>query len=115
MSNASESRKQRTADKALHESEEHLRLLLENMEDMVSRHLPDSTIVYVSPSCQTLTGYAREELVHTRAADYVHPDDVQAVLGAIDDAVARHDGHYRVQHRLMRKDGEYVWVETPGQ
>jgi PAS domain S-box-containing protein len=114
MSDASESRKQRPEEEALHETEEQLRLLLENMEDVVSRHLPDSTFIYVSPSCQALMGYAPEELIQTRAADYVHPDDVQAILAAIDEAVERHEGHYRVQHRMKRKDGGYVWVETAG-
>jgi len=114
MSDASQSRKQRTAGETTSEREEQLWLLLENMEDMVSRHLPDSTIVYVSPSCQSLTGYTPEELVQTRSADYVHPDDVRATLAAIDAAVERHDGHYRVQHRLKRKNGGYVCVETGG-
>ena len=114
MSDASENRKQRTAEETPRESEEQLRLLLENMEDMVCRHLPDSTVMYVSPSCQSLTGYTPQELVHTRAADYLHPDDVRATLAAMGDAVERHDGHYRVQHRMKRKGGGYVWVETAG-
>ena len=114
MSDASESPKQRTVEETLRESEEQLRLILENMEDTVSRHLPDSTILYVSPSCQSLTGYTPEELVHTRAADYVHPDDLRANLAAINEAIDRRDGHYRVRHRMKRKDGEYVWVENAG-
>lgn len=114
MSDTSERRKQRTAEQTLRENEEQLRLLLENMEDTISRHLPDSTIIYVSPSCQSLIGYTPEELVNTRAADNVHPDDLQATLATINEAVERHDGHYRVQHRMKRKEGGYVWVETAG-
>jgi two-component system, LuxR family, sensor kinase FixL len=114
MSDASVSREQRMAEETLRENDRQLRLLVENMGDVISRHLPDSTITYVSPSCRALIGYTPEELVHTRAADYVHPDDVQATVAAIQEATERHGEHYRAQHRMKCKDGKYIWVETSG-
>ncbi len=114
MSDANDSHPQGMAEDELSENDRQLRLLVENMGDVISRHLPDSTFTYVSPSCRVLLGYTPEELVRTRAADYVHPDDLRAVIAAINHAVERHDEHYRVRHRMKRKDGRCIWVETVG-
>ncbi len=94
--------------------DEQLRRLVENMGDMVSRSLPDSTITYISPSCHDLLGYTPEELLNTLAVDLVHPADRQVTWTAIEDAAKRHDKHYRVEHRTRHRDGRYVWVETAG-
>ncbi|NQT40546.1 MAG: PAS domain S-box protein [Planctomycetes bacterium] len=114
MNDANDRRPQGMAADELSENDRQLRLLVENMGDVISRHLPDSTFTYVSPSCRVLLGYTPEELVHTRAADYVHADEVQAVIATINHAAERHDEHYRVRHRMKRKDGRYIWVETVG-
>ena len=114
MKDASECRKQGIAEETRCESDKLLRLLVEDMGAFISRHLPDSTFTYVSPSCRALTGYAPEELVHTPATDYVHPDDVKAVEDTIDDTIERRDEHYRVQYGLQCKDGSFIWVETVG-
>ncbi len=94
--------------------DEQLRSLVENMGDMVSRSLPDSTITYISPSCHDLLGYTPEELLNTIGNNLVHPDDRQATWTAIDDAAKRHNKHYRVEHRTRHRDGRYIWVETAG-
>ncbi len=114
MGNTNDSRPQGMPESESHENDRQLRLLVENTGDMISRHLPDSTITCVSPPCRTLMGYTPDELVNTRATDYVYPDDMEVTLSAIDRAVESRDEHYRVQHRMKRKDGELIWVETIG-
>ena len=61
---------------ALRESEEKYRLLAENSTDMISRHDPNGTYLYVSPACRTLVGYEPEELIGRSPYDFVHPDDL---------------------------------------
>lgn len=101
------------AEDALRESEEGFRLLADNSVDMISRHAPDGTVLFVSPACESLTGYTAEELVGKPAEILVHPDDVEKVWNAINDLPGTED-RYTVQHRLPRKDGSIIWAETTG-
>ena len=103
----------RRADAALQASEKLYRLLAENSTDMVTRHLPDSTYLYVSPSCRTLFGYEPEELIGTKAFDQMHPEDVKRVIALTQEAI-KTSGTNMGQYRHLKKDGIYIWVETVG-
>lgn len=103
----------RRADAALQASEKLYRLLAENSTDMVTRHLPDSTYLYVSPACRTLLGYEPEELMGTKAFDQMHPEDVKRVIALTQEAI-RTGGTNMGQYRHRKKDGRYIWVETVG-
>lgn len=100
-------------EEALQRSEKLYRLLAENTNDMITRHLPDSTYLYVSSACRILFGYEPEELIGTKAFDQMHPEDVKRVIAITQEAVRT--GSSRMgQYRHLRKDGQYVWVETVG-
>ena len=66
--------------------------------------------VYVSPSIEALTGYTPEEFIRGLITPerYVHPDDLQKVMGFYRDAFAGKKGG--TEFRLIRKDGNVVWV-----
>jgi PAS domain S-box-containing protein len=96
-------------EEALHRSEEMFRLLAENATDIVSRHAPDGTFLYVSHACRRLLGYEPEELVGRSAHEFMHPDDAAAVR-LPRDPVAR----YSATFRYRRKDGTYAWFESLG-
>ena len=101
------------AAEALQESEKMYRLLAENTTDMITLLKPDSTYLYISPACRTLFGYETEELLGTKAFGQIHPDDVQRVISISQEAV-RTGGSTVLQYRHLKKDGQYVWVETMG-
>lgn len=110
---AQERSRLRETEKSLQESEKLYRLLADNTPDMITRHLPDSTYLYVSPACRTLFGYEPEELMGTKAFDQMHPEDAKRVIAITQEAVRTGQpnmGRYR--HR--KKDGQYIWVETTG-
>ncbi|MBU2033097.1 MAG: PAS domain-containing protein, partial [Alphaproteobacteria bacterium] len=54
------------------------------------------------------SGLSLEQIIET-----VHPDDKDALLSAIDEAIAR-GGQYVHQYRVRRADGEYYWIEANG-
>jgi PAS domain S-box-containing protein len=101
------------AEESIRESVKLYGLLAENTYDMITRHLPDGTYLYVSPSCQTLFGYEPKELIGTKAFDQIHPEDVKRVIAITQEAV-RTGGAQVAKYRHVRKDGQYIWVETIG-
>lgn len=92
--------------------------LITNLEGMVYRCLLDErwTMVFVSPGCLDLTGYASEDLVDNRKIsweDITLAADRQRVRDEILDAVAA-GKRFAVKYRILTCQGEAVWVIERG-
>jgi PAS domain S-box-containing protein len=92
------------------QSETRLQRLVQNATDMISVCDPDSTIRYLTPSVRQLLGWQPDELVGTRLADLVDPDDRAAVRALLDRTNA--DRPTSVESRMRRKDGGSIIAET---
>jgi len=95
---------------ALSESETHFRLLAENASDMITRINIKGQMFYVSPACQTILGYAPEELIGRRSFEMIHPEDLPMIKDVLRQSPENHA--YTVAYRARRKDGSFVWLET---
>jgi PAS domain S-box-containing protein len=80
---------------------------------MVSRHGPDGTILFVSPSSQKILGYAPGELLGRRLRELLHRDTASMLI-ATQGRIPDHDKPVTELLRLRRKDGTYAWLETTG-
>ncbi|MFN8458738.1 MAG: PAS domain S-box protein, partial [Anaerolineae bacterium] len=99
------------AEEALQDSEARYRMLAENANDLIARHAPDSTCLYVSPACRTLLGYEPDEMIGHSPYELFHPDDIDHIESSFAGLLTTEDT-YISSYRIRRKDGHYIWFET---
>jgi PAS domain S-box-containing protein len=100
------------AELELRASEARYRLLAENSTDMIMVTDPDGLILYVSPSCSALSGFAPEEMLGRSGFDFVHPDDAGLIVDCFRILFQGADQVTTPPHRGRRKDGSYRWWES---
>jgi two-component system sensor kinase FixL len=98
-------------EKTLHENKLLFDLLVENTTDVISRHAPDGTYLYASPSAKTLLGYKPEELVNCNLYKFIHYDDIKK-LKKLFTQRKNNSNHQIISYRLRRKEGDYRWFES---
>jgi two-component system, sensor histidine kinase and response regulator len=105
-------RQRNRAEWALRASERRFRSLIEHGSDVITILDRDGIIRYESPSIERL-GYTPDELIGTRALDYVHPEDREGVAGVVARTV-REGPRASGEWRCRRKDGSWCAVEAEG-
>jgi len=100
------------AGERLRESNERLRLITENMVDLIAQFDAQAFFQYVSPSYEKILGYRAEDLVGKSAVDFIHPDERDEIIPAIDAMLRLGAG--ATQFRYLHKDGSYRWIESTG-
>ncbi len=102
-------------ERALRESEERFRSLIEHTSDIITVVDEDGLVRYGSPSVETVLGYLPEEVVGRRAEELVHPDDRARVLeahrAAMRDPWTAQRG---VEFRFRHMDGTWRVLEALG-
>jgi two-component system, cell cycle sensor histidine kinase and response regulator CckA len=101
----------RIAARALRESEELYRLVVENSMDMIAIFDLDARPLYLSPSHADVLGYPPTELLRQSVAEMVHPDDRALATSAF--AAARRGSRACPARplRLLHKEGHYIHTE----
>ncbi|TVQ07033.1 MAG: EAL domain-containing protein [Leptolyngbya sp. DLM2.Bin27] len=99
------------AETALRNSEAQLRLITDNMSDLVCLHRPDGTYTYISPSCEGILGFTAAELISQTPYDLFHPDDCD-YLQQTSHQPALQGSAVASTYRIRRKNGAYIWLET---
>jgi PAS domain S-box-containing protein len=101
------------AEDALRKNEERYRLLAENAGDLVAELNTEGLYEYVSPSYQTVLGYAPDELLGRSPFERMHPDDRERMRATVERIVASGIPETPI-YRSRRRDGEWRWLEGYG-
>ncbi|MFN8412008.1 MAG: PAS domain S-box protein [Anaerolineales bacterium] len=88
------------------------RTLIENSKDIIGLIAADGTILYKSPSIQTVMGYLPEENIGRNSFDFMHPEDRQMTQGAFTRVMNEPNTPIKLQMRYLHKNGEWKWVEV---
>ncbi len=103
--------KHKLTECALIEREQRLRLITDNMLDIVLEIAPDGLIRYLSPSALAIMGYQPEEMLGHSHLEQVHPDDLATVLEHFSSALVV-SSRLPLEMRFRHKNGHYLWVEV---
>ena len=97
----------------LRQSEERFRTLADFTYDWEYWLNPDGVYVYVSPSCERITGYTPEEFRQNPEllASIVHPADRAAIVPQLRGEPDGSTAVRREQFRIIARDGEVRWLE----
>lgn len=99
----------------LRASEERLRLTLEAVQDGVWDWDLASSRVTWDARCYEMLGYAPQSFMldKSRVMELIHPDDCMPMFAEVERSMAD-KARFRVEFRLRRADGEWLWVEGRG-
>jgi hypothetical protein len=96
------------AARRLAESEEHYRLVAENVSDVAMSFSLGRRFDWVSDSVTHVMGWQPSDLVGHLMDEFVHPDDSAELGEVIADAASVRA--MNVEFRFRRRDGRYRWV-----
>jgi diguanylate cyclase (GGDEF)-like protein/PAS domain S-box-containing protein len=96
----------------LAERERALRAVADNATDLVRVIGDNGTLLYVSPSCQSILGYTVEEMHAMPPFSLLPEDERGAILRLTERVKAGDDSNSVVVHRQRSRDGTYRYFET---
>ena len=101
-------------ENALRDSEEYVRVLLENSNDSIAILEADGRLRYLSPANERIVGIPTSKRVGTSAFDNVHPDDVLNLKKFFQENVPKPGPTPIFEYRTRHADGHWVHVEAIG-
>lgn len=101
-------------ESVLKRGEAYFRALIEHSSDIITVLGLDGTIQFESPSFEHLLGYNQKELDGRIAFEFVHPDDLPAVLEKFQLVIQQPEEPQVAEFRFRHKDGSWLSLEGIG-
>ena len=105
--------RQAGTERALRESEERVRQIVENVPSMIWTARPDTTLDYLNQTCVEFTGLSIERLRNEGWLDAVHPEDRDRLIATYTPAFETRTP-VLAEYRIRRADGAYRWLLASG-
>jgi diguanylate cyclase (GGDEF)-like protein/PAS domain S-box-containing protein len=102
------------AEAGLRESEAYFRSLVENAREIIHVVNEDRTTRYVTPSVQRLLGHDPEDLIGRNVLEFVHPEDVDRMVRAMDSGRLDPTLSVPFEARVRHRDGTWRIFEGVG-
>jgi PAS domain S-box-containing protein len=98
----------KNAEKALYESEERYRHVVEDQTEFICRFTPDGTYIFVNEAYCRYFGLKREEVIGTRFKPNIHPEDRDSVVRIFASLNPEHPVDL-IDQRTIMPDGSIRW------
>jgi PAS domain S-box-containing protein len=99
-------------EQELREAQERLAATYENVLAGIAECDENGCFLRVNEAFETITGYAKDELLSKTLFDITHPDDVPMERQQYARQVAGEIDRYVITKRYVRKDGKLIWIEV---
>jgi diguanylate cyclase (GGDEF)-like protein/PAS domain S-box-containing protein len=99
---------------ALRSSEARFRSVIQNLSDILAILDADSKITYISPSIERSSKFEIVELLGRKITDFAHPDDIEKLVGFIDEIKHNKEATALMEWQLRDADGSFYFVESIG-
>jgi len=97
------------AERALRQSEEKYRTLIENSYDIIYMLTSDGVFTFVSPAWTTLLGHPVSQVVGQPFQPFVHPDDLPQCMAFLKSVIETGHRQGGVEYRVHHIDGSWHW------
>jgi PAS domain S-box-containing protein len=87
--------------------------IIEELRDFLHILTPDGRILYVSPSCRSITGYEPQQIIGKFIGEFVHPDDTGIFMREFNESIASGNA-LRFFYRFKKEDGNHMIFECHG-
>ena len=101
-------------EQMLKNSEEKHRLIIENINDLISIIDLHFKYEYINDnSLKKLLGYTNKEVIGKSCLDFIHPKDKDRAIEAL--TTGFRTGKTTIELRIKHKEGNWIWFECKGQ
>ncbi|MFC2170638.1 PAS domain S-box protein [Calditrichota bacterium] len=105
--------KSKRLKKELEDSQKNLRLITENIPDVIFSLSPEGIFRSLSPAVETILEYKPEELIGKSVFSIMHADDVDSIKSAVEESIENGDRDVKsIEFRMYTKQGEIKYIEV---